>query len=645
MPGRPGVAASRRVSRERAARAPWLALASATLAACLGSAEIGGAGTVSVSPASVSLTVGDVHTFHYSATDATDLPCDWSVREGAPGGTIDSGGTYTAPDVAGTYHVVATSRARPGRSATGAVQVTGRSAGVSVVVTPRTPSLKTGATVQLTASVTGTSDAAVTWTVQEGAAGGQVSASGLYTAPGSAGTYHAVATSHADPTRSDAATLTVTADPSPTVAVVVSPRTKSLSTGGTLQLSATVTGTTNVAVTWAIQEGAAGGQVSASGLYTAPGSAGTYHVVATSQADGAARDTATITVTSGTCSDACAAPNGGITWTCEKRFMLGVNWAWGEWGADFGGIAAWNKPGVKAGSARFDADMKAMKAAGVSVIRWWMWPRFLTDSISWGADGSPSGIGGTLMADVEEALRLAEVNDLYLMLTPFSFDNFGPTTSESGITSRGMKAIVQSAALRRKLLDNLVKPVAQAVEASPYRKRMIAWDMINEPEWALTGASLWGDPSFEPSSKLEPVSHAELQTFLQEMAAVLRASSTALVTIGGAAIKWPKAWSHVDVDFYQFHYYDWVYQWFPYTTVTPASVGVTDKPVVVGEFPAAGLSAIGGHPARTAAEYEADLWALGYAGALAWAYNDPGFPWRPAATSVLHGQHGCETAY
>jgi enterochelin esterase-like enzyme len=70
-----------------------------------------------------------------------------------------------------------------------------------------------------------------------------------------------------------------------------------VSTGRTLQLSATVTGTSNAAVSWRVEEGAAGGTVSADGLYTAPATAGVYHAVATSQADESASDTATLTVT------------------------------------------------------------------------------------------------------------------------------------------------------------------------------------------------------------------------------------------------------------------------------------------------------------------------------------------------------------
>jgi hypothetical protein len=189
--------------------------------------------------------------------------------------------------------------------------------------------------------------------------------------------------------------------------------------------------------------------------------------------------------------------------------------------------------------------------------------------------------------------------------------------------------------------------VAQAVEASPYKKRMLAWDMINEPEWAITGPDLYGGEAFTPQSNLDNVTHAQMETFLIEMAAVLRANCSALISIGGAAIKWPKAWTGVNVDFYQLHYYDWIYEYYPYGTVTLASVGLTNKPVVMGEFPNSGLSAIASKslPARTLAQFSSDLWADGYAGAISWAFNDPAFTWTPANLKAFSDLHPCETKF
>ena len=98
-------------------------------------------------------------------------------------------------------------------------------------------------------------------------------------------------------------TITVT-DPVPLVAVSITPGSVSLTAGATSQFTATVTGSTNTGVQWSVMEGSTGGTVSSSGLYTAPSTAGTYHVVATSSADKSksAMATATVTPLAGTAS-------------------------------------------------------------------------------------------------------------------------------------------------------------------------------------------------------------------------------------------------------------------------------------------------------------------------------------------------------
>lgn len=83
--------------------------------------------------------------------------------------------------------------------------------------------------------------------------------------------------------------------PQPTVAVTIAPLTANLTTGGTQTFTATVTGSSNTSVTWTVSE-AAGGTISAAGLYTAPATAGTFHLVATSVADTTKHATATVTV-------------------------------------------------------------------------------------------------------------------------------------------------------------------------------------------------------------------------------------------------------------------------------------------------------------------------------------------------------------
>jgi chitinase len=88
--------------------------------------------------------------------------------------------------------------------------------------------------------------------------------------------------------------------PANSVAVSVTPAVATLSLGGVQTFTATVTGTSNTSVTWSVQEGATGGTVTSSGTYTAPRVAGTYHVVATSNADATKKAVADVIVTGST---------------------------------------------------------------------------------------------------------------------------------------------------------------------------------------------------------------------------------------------------------------------------------------------------------------------------------------------------------
>jgi hypothetical protein len=163
--------------------------------------------------------------------------------------------------------------------------------GISVTLDPQTITLRQGEQRRFTAAVTGTPNQTVTWSVQEGATGGVIDASGNYIAPARPGVFHVVASSQVDATKTAVATVTVLA-----VAVAISPNSTPVLVGGQQQFTATVTGAVNTAVTWRVQE-TGGGSVTTTGLYTAPGAAGTFHVIATSQTDTTKNATATVTVT------------------------------------------------------------------------------------------------------------------------------------------------------------------------------------------------------------------------------------------------------------------------------------------------------------------------------------------------------------
>jgi plastocyanin len=237
--------------------------------------------SLSVSPESVFVPLGQAQRFTATVQGVDDTSVVWSVAEGASGGRIAADGSYEAPSIPGTFHVVARAKADPARSAAATVHVSGNPI-ASVSIDPTAADLTPGGTLQLHAAVTGVPDKLVLWSVAEGAAG-SVDQNGLYSAPQTPGLYHVVASSKFDPSKTAAAAISVSARP--TITVSIDPPSAAIQPGASLRFSAAVTGTRDSAVTWSVAEGGPAGTVDTSGLYTAPAGEGIFHVVATSRAD------------------------------------------------------------------------------------------------------------------------------------------------------------------------------------------------------------------------------------------------------------------------------------------------------------------------------------------------------------------------
>jgi primosomal replication protein N len=227
---------------------------------------------ISISPTSSSLKAGATQQFTAAVSGTTNTAVTWS----ATSGTISSNGLYTAPASSGSYTVTAVSKADSSKHAS-AVVVVSATQTVAIAISPAKTSVQGGAQLQLTATVSGTSNTAVTWS----ATSGTISSNGLYTAPAPPGSYTVTAISNADASKQASAVVVVSAPQ--TVAITISAPKTSVQTGAQLQLTATVSGTSNTAVTWAVTKGS--GVIAQSGLYTAPKSAESDVITATSQGD------------------------------------------------------------------------------------------------------------------------------------------------------------------------------------------------------------------------------------------------------------------------------------------------------------------------------------------------------------------------
>jgi hypothetical protein len=167
---------------------------------------------VTVSPSNALLAINTTQQFTATVTGTNYTGVIWAV-DGVNGGnatlgTITSSGLYTAPSVAGGHTVTATSIVNLRAQGSAAVSV------ISLTVMPVSATLQPNGTQQFTATVQGTANQGVTWSV-DGVVGGNnmvgtISTSGLYTAPNQPGSHTVTATSNALPSYSVNASVIIT---------------------------------------------------------------------------------------------------------------------------------------------------------------------------------------------------------------------------------------------------------------------------------------------------------------------------------------------------------------------------------------------------------------------------------------------------
>ena len=153
---------------------------------------------------------------------------------------------------------------------------------ISIQLNQTTATLAPGGTQQFTATVSGSDNTAVTWTVDKVAGGnstvGTITSTGLYTAPQSSGTHVVTATAVVDTTKSASATVTVKGT------LAINPATATVVAGATQPFQAILNGTVTSGATWTV-DGVSGGNssvgiITGAGVYTAPSQAGTHTISA-----------------------------------------------------------------------------------------------------------------------------------------------------------------------------------------------------------------------------------------------------------------------------------------------------------------------------------------------------------------------------
>jgi hypothetical protein len=256
-----------------------------------------------------------------------------------------------------------------------------------------------------------------------------------------------------------------------------------------------------------------------------------------------------------------------------------------------------------------------MSSQGARVIRLWVFAdaRYAPD---FNSDGTVSGLDASVLADVNKALEAAARNNTYLLLTVLDSSAWSNATYSGAVQMGGRASMITNATVQQTFLDRALKPLLQHVAASPYKSRVLGWDIINEPEAQMS--AFWGGVNLPTAS---------VQTFVKRCTEYIHSyGGGAYATVGSAAPQYVGTWKNLGLDFYQVHFYPWMddLAWGQPAgsgLLSYASLGL-DRPCIVGEYPSNGASYNWGDTNVFSGKWYLDqIKARGYAGGLAWSTN------------------------
>jgi hypothetical protein len=287
-------------------------------------------------------------------------------------------------------------------------------------------------------------------------------------------------------------------------------------------------------------------------------------------------------------------------WTARNpdRFVVGVNLPWVRYGTDVGASRWFPQGGFgqqPAALEQLDRAFAAIAADGIALVRMFL----LCDArsgVRFDSNGVPLGIDDALLADVDALVATARRRRVGLMPVLLDFHLCAPRKMINGVQIGGRSRLMSDRDAAAAFIDRVLRPV---VERYGTDETIVAWDIINEPEWCLRGGPLF---------RRTAVPFSAVQDFLGAAVQGVKRWASQPVTIGCAGTWRLDLVTPLDLDFYQVHWYD-RFGWAALARPV-AELGLGDRPVILGEF--------AGRSTRIAGVLSAAKQA-GYEGALVWS--------------------------
>jgi len=286
--------------------------------------------------------------------------------------------------------------------------------------------------------------------------------------------------------------------------------------------------------------------------------------------------------------------------TIPFPYLKGANLPWVNYGGDFG-ANAWNpaggigRPGQREELHRYLLEIKDKCGP---IVRWFLFCDGRA-GVRFDAEGAPIGPDDHLYTDMDAALETTVSVDMKIIFVLFDFHWFDQTAWVNSIQTGGRREVISGSYKQRKLRRHLLIPLFERYGHSP---AILAWDIINEPEWVTRG---WG-----ATDKTTSISPPTLRRFIKKTTRLIHRHTDHMVTVGLGNASGLHLVQGCGLDFFQVHWYD---QWEKEAPLTkPLSELNLDRPVLLGEFPTK-------NSARLPDEIIAASRSSGYCGALGWS--------------------------
>lgn len=261
----------------------------------------------------------------------------------------------------------------------------------------------------------------------------------------------------------------------------------------------------------------------------------------------------------------------------EEFLVNGINIPWRHFGQDFGASIRQ----LNYDSTFFNRTFEELQDNGVNCIRMWIHCDGRHSPIA-GKDGIVRGLPRNFLDDLDDFFGRAARYNLMVLPVLWTFE----------MVDKGNIEIIRDPEKTQLYIDQALIPI---LERTRHHCNILAWEVINEPEWAM-------DIPFAGTTQ-QLVESQEMQRFVGQLAQAIHTHSPHKVTVGSAGLRFitdmhlfsNNYWHDVNLqsqnthcsgaylDFYSVHYYKWKLE-----TLSPFRQPLTamglSKPVLLSEF-------------------------------------------------------------